>query len=119
MLSYAEIHYRPGFVPSFLFTKWPEIVCDAPTRIDPGRPIPIFIIIKDAHRYPIQLEKVVVHIMYEHGPERIAQFPYSEITINEPIWWDSINIMPEYLGIANITVSILVRKGKKTCPDKH
>ncbi|MBN1292998.1 MAG: CehA/McbA family metallohydrolase [Candidatus Latescibacteria bacterium] len=96
-----------------LFRKWPEIICDAPSRVDPGRPIPVFIIIKDAHLYPIQLEKVAIHLRYEQGFERIAQFPYGEETISEPIWWDSINIMPEFPGVMNIMVSIIVRKGRK------
>jgi len=113
VLTYAEIHYRPRFVPSLIFNRWPEIVCDAPTRVEPNRPVPVFIIIKDAHRYPVQLEMVAVHVLYEGGIERIAQFPYDGIAVNEQIWWDSINIMPEYPGEISISVNILVRKGKK------
>ena len=113
MLTYAEIHYRPSFVPSLLFKRWPEIVCDAPCRVVPGRPVPVFIIIKDAHKFPVRLEMVVVHIEYENGSQRVARFPYGGVTVNDQIWWDSINIMPEFEGTATISLNILVRKGKK------
>ncbi|MCE5250487.1 CehA/McbA family metallohydrolase [bacterium] len=112
MLTYAEIHYRPRFVPSLIFRKWPEILCDAPARIDRGRPVPVFIIIRDAHKYPVRIEMVTVHLVYESGMERVAQFPYGGITVNEQIWWDSINIMPEYQGNVSISVTVHAVRGK-------
>ena len=113
VLAYAEVHYRPRAVPSLIFSKWPEIVCDTPPRVDPDRPIPVFIIIKDAHRYPVRLEMAVVHMKYENGSERIARFPYGGIQIREPAWWDSINVMPEFTGMVVISLNLLVRNGKQ------
>ena len=50
MLTYAEIHYRPFGIPSLVYRKQPEILFDAPRRVAPGNPIPLFILIKDAEQ---------------------------------------------------------------------
>lgn len=116
MLTYAEVHYRPGFVPSLIYMRQPEIVCDAPTRVEPGRPVPVFIFIKDADRYPVQIEEVVVHAVYESGAGRVARFPYHGQIVDKPIWWDSINIVPEFSGMVRITPHVVLKKGKRRVP---
>ena len=95
--------------------KQPEIVCDAPSRIEPGRPIPVFIFIKDADRYPVEISEVVIHAIYDEGIERIARFPFGDLVIREPFWWDSINIVPEFSGLVRLmdnstTASLLLAK---------
>ena len=96
--------------------RQPEIVCDAPTRVEPERPVPVFIFIKDADRYPVQVEEVVVHAMYEGGVERVARFPYYGQIVDKPIWWDSINIVPEFSGMVKITPHVMLKKGKRRVP---
>ena len=63
MVTYAEVHYRPWFVPSLIYMKQPEIVFDAPSRVETGNPIPVFVIIKDADRFPIQINAIVIHVI--------------------------------------------------------
>ncbi|HUT62442.1 MAG TPA: CehA/McbA family metallohydrolase, partial [Anaerolineae bacterium] len=116
MFAYAEIHYRPRFMSSLIYMKKPEIVCDTPTRIDSGRPLPLFIMIKDADRYPVQLETVVVHTIYEDGVERVARFPYYGLSVSSPMWWDSINIVPEFAGIVKVIPYVFVKKEGKVIP---
>ena len=41
-LLYAEMHYRWWPLPSRYFRKEPEILADAPRRVEPGRPLPIY-----------------------------------------------------------------------------
>ncbi|MFC1485782.1 CehA/McbA family metallohydrolase [Candidatus Latescibacterota bacterium] len=113
VLSYAEIHYRPRFIPSAVFRRQPEVISDIPRRIEPESPLPVCILIKDADRFPIVLEAVIVHITYPEGRERIARFPYQNEKIVSPVWWDVINIMPEYTGTALIDVYIQVVSGKQ------
>ena len=113
MLGYAEIHYRPRFIPSLIYRSWPEIVCDAPGRVEPGQPLSVFLIIRDAHRFPVSLEVVAVHMSYENGRERVAHFPFGGIPIDRPVWWDSFNIVPECYGTVRISVHVLVKKGKR------
>lgn len=113
MLTYAEVHYRPRFVPSRLFIKEPEIVCDAPFRVERRRPVPLFVFVKDANRYPVELVEVVVHAVYENGEERVARFPFDGVVIREQFWWDSINIVPEYEGLMKLMPCVIARRGKK------
>ncbi len=103
MLGYAEIHYRPCFFPSFLNRRMPEILFDAPRRVDPGTSIPIGLIIKDAHRFPINIENVIIHMIYGDATERVARFPYTNMRIDDPLWWDLFNIIPERSGRIQIT----------------
>ncbi|MEJ2051982.1 MAG: hypothetical protein P8Y60_19490, partial [Calditrichota bacterium] len=62
ILGYAEIHYRFPFLPSLLFRKEPEIIFDLPIRTRVGKPVPLFLIIKDAHLFPIQLRSLNISI---------------------------------------------------------
>ncbi len=60
--TYVETHYRfkAGF--TFLSRKAPEILFDAPFRIDPGQPITAILIIKDADKFPIELINITAAI---------------------------------------------------------
>jgi len=49
LFLYAETHYRFPYFFSLLRKNEPEIIADAPHRIEPGSPLPILILIKDAH----------------------------------------------------------------------
>lgn len=113
MLNYAEIHYRPRFTPSLLYSRRPEILFDAPSRIDPGRPLPLFLIIKDAHRFPVKLESVNVRMVYEDGADRVAAFPYEGDIVDTMIWWDSINIIPDKSGYVTIDPYLVLRDGRR------
>lgn len=114
LLTYAEIHYRPKHfpIPGLLFRDVPEIVCDAPHRVESGRPIPIFLMIKDANRFPINLDRISVLVTYRNGKQRFAEFPYANLKIDIPIWWDSINIEPETDGIVEINPVVVYIRGK-------
>lgn len=55
MLGYAETHYSflPGL--SLIAKKIPEIVTDAPSRVDPDENIPLLLLIKDSDKYPVKI----------------------------------------------------------------
>ena len=59
LLLYAETHFRffRGF-PSLIFKRWPEILFDAPRRIDPGQDLPVLLIINDINRFPVTVNTV-------------------------------------------------------------
>ncbi len=61
-LLYAEMHYRWWPLSSRYFKKELEILADAPRRGEPGRPLPLLLLVKDAHRYPITLERVIIEV---------------------------------------------------------
>ena len=84
-LLYAEMHYRWWPLPSRYFRKEPEIVADAPYRVEPGRAVPLLLLVKDAHRYPITLERVTVEVETGQGRQALP-----EIAIGREIadhWW--------------------------------
>jgi hypothetical protein len=61
-LLYAETHYRfPGFF-SLLKKNEPEVIADAPHRLEPGQKLPLLILAKDAHRYACRITEISVEI---------------------------------------------------------
>ncbi len=59
---YAETHYRFKYFFSLLKKPEPEIIADVPHRILSGGRLPILLIIRDAHLYPVILEQAEIFI---------------------------------------------------------
>jgi hypothetical protein len=57
---YAETHYRFKYFFSLYKKSEPEIIADAPHRLDPDKQYPIMILVKDSHLYPVELLSVKV-----------------------------------------------------------
>jgi len=64
-ISYAEIHYHLKCLVPLYYKKMPEILADVPSRLitKKNKNLPILIIIKDSHLFPIELEKVTVSVI--------------------------------------------------------
>jgi hypothetical protein len=110
---YAEIHYKILKLPSRLFQRWPEIIADIPYRIEPGKKIPVLLIVKDADHYPVQLEKVWIET--RNSKDEIIKI---ELLINpifiDSSWWDqTIEIESPFEGEIWIDVFIKVKKKNK------
>lgn len=117
---YAEIHYRFKFIPSRLFYRQPEIIADAPHRIEPGQPLPILLLMKDANRFPVELQAVTASVQFDIKPTNITlhalRFTLHESpeTINSPLWWRlfPIDISAEWRGrLAKVNIEITYRCG--------
>ena len=67
---YAETHYRLPFLFNLLFKKEPEIIADLPFRITQNRKLPVLLLIKDAHRFPVKLLSVKIFIDAEQVLEK-------------------------------------------------
>ena len=94
VIMYAELHFRFKWSDSRYFRKEPEILSDLPIRIEPGNNIPILLIIKDAHIYPINLNKVNIKTYYNsfifrlinsNGMVKVAWEKYKHSTL-----WNNI-----------------------------
>lgn len=93
-LGYAEIHYRWRGVPSRLYRDHPEIVLDMPFRADPGQPVPLFLFVKDAHQYPVELVTVRIQIISPTtGQTTHAEYPLNK-TIAEKFFTHTMQISP-------------------------
>jgi len=58
--NYAEIHYKFKYLFNLYNQKEPEIIFDAPYRLNPNKDLPISLIIKDSHIYPIKITKIEI-----------------------------------------------------------
>ncbi len=68
LVGYAEIHYHLKFLYPRYFRKEPEIIADIPIRCVQARTtsLPILIIVKDAHLFPVSIKKINILITGEN-----------------------------------------------------
>ncbi len=82
---YAETHYRFRCLPlSLYYRRRPEVVFDAPHRLEPGQPLPVTLIIKDAHRFPVKLSEV--NLQARHKDSAATKQIALNLQITEPFW---------------------------------
>ncbi|HOV98070.1 MAG TPA: CehA/McbA family metallohydrolase [Bacteroidota bacterium] len=84
---YAEIHYRFKYFFSLLKKSEPEIIADAPYRIEPGVDIPLLLLIKDSHHYPCVLGNVTVKVMKQGKLIHSECVHNKEEAITQKWWW--------------------------------
>ncbi len=113
---YPELHYVFRY---FRFSRYrirqPEIVTDVPYRLDPGRQLPVLLLIKDADRFPVDLWSLRITVGNE---EKMRQ----DFEINESLsapWWHKVfhAEVPDHFRGQTIAVQteIRFRSGKKEC----
>ena len=61
-LRYAETHFKFRLPWSLLYKPWPEILADAPFQFIPGEEPTLWIVVRDAHRFPTLIEKMEIQI---------------------------------------------------------
>ena len=72
-LHYAETHFKFKLPWSLLYKPWPEILVDAPFQFVPGTEPTLWIVIRDAHRFPTLLEEMELSIKSVSDPSGISQ----------------------------------------------
>ncbi len=115
--GYAEIHFRPHGIPSRLFKKEPEIVFDLPHRCQAGENVPLFLFIKDADRYPVELLEIEVRVAAgrRNVPIKTWQTPVNQ-SVKTP-FFSHIFWLPATLFTAEgnaVTADLRYRLGQKT-----
>jgi len=116
VLFYAEIHFRIKGVPSLLYKKEPEIVFDLPYRSQVGEPVPLFLFVKDANRFPIRLEKIIIKINGKQLRQSVVITEDIHEEINTNFLIKIVALPPEHLlnpGLYSITAELRYRVGKK------
>ncbi len=116
-LLYAEMHYRWQPLPSRYFRKEPELLADAPRRVELGRAVPLLLLVKDAHRYPITLERVTVEMETGQGRQALK-----EIAVGQEIsdhWWHRTVMLKRPLPSGDVSLWVIfhynVRGKPRTC----
>lgn len=61
-LHYAETHFKFKLPWSLLYRPWPEILVDAPFQFVPGVKPTLWIVVRDAHRFPTTIESIEFEI---------------------------------------------------------
>ena len=105
-LSYAEMHYAPAPRLSLLYRPWPEILADAPHRVEPGCAIPLLLLIKDADQFPLTLQRVRVSLCYPDGLIRTHIHDFHHIAIDQRCWQHMVQVQPDedFSGVLRIAV---------------
>ena len=112
---YAETHYRFRYFFSWLKKNEPEILADAPHRIQPHSPLPVLLLIKDAHRFPINLVNVEIHISQNGQRIQTGVLDEGQRNISETIWWSVVNIsLGEISGWIDVDVRLTIKQDGKT-----
>ncbi len=107
---YAEIHFRlPGLFSRY-FKKEPEIIADVPHRLDPGQALPILILIKDAHLYPVNLLQISGYFYQNNQKFELLNERPGRLLVDEPVWSKLYftNLPEVYKGSARIDVIISI-----------
>jgi hypothetical protein len=114
LLLYAETHYRFRFFFSFLKKNEPEIIADAPHRVEPNRKLPVLILSKDADRWPCRLREVSIEVRRDEQVIQRTSHLDNPIELNTKlfshiIWLD----LSSLVGWIELDVAItLERNGK-------
>ena len=68
-LRYAETHFKFRLPWSLLYRPWPEIIFDMPFQVVPGVEPTMWIVVRDADRFPVTLESAEIEIACSEGTE--------------------------------------------------
>jgi hypothetical protein len=93
---YAEVHYRFRYFLSLLNAPEPEILADAPHRVEPGEPIPILLLVKDADRHPVTLLSADV-VLSDGVTTRQVPLIHGEVRVTQHWWWTVIDLSADGL----------------------
>jgi hypothetical protein len=85
IFGYAEIHFRFfRFQPSLLFNKQPEVYFDVPGRLEPGRDLPVFLIVNDLKRYPSEISDCSIAVTVKNQPILFEYKDLKKFEVNHP-----------------------------------
>ncbi len=102
---YAETHYTlAGF--SLIYRRWPEIVADAPYRIEPGRAIPVLLLLRHADRFPVTVESAAALLRAPDGSETVYPLIENPVAIASRSWHRVFHVRPSEGMAGDISINI-------------
>ncbi len=108
-LQYAETHFKFRLPWSPLWRPWPEVFLDAPSFCLPGRDCPIFLAVKDAHLFPIEVLSVKWRL--QNGKTNLQGEWNPGIKIEDPILFLNLPCpLPQEPGCYYLHASIRLRR---------
>jgi len=111
---YAETHYRFRLFPSWLKKNEPEVIADAPHRIEPGKDLPVFLLVKDADRYPAKISNLSITVT-QHG-NTLSELNVAEsFSPKDRYWWKVWNIpLQDVKGFLELQVRFALTANNRT-----
>ena len=114
-LLYAETHYRFRYFFSLLKKNEPEIIADAPFRLEPNQKLPILIVVKDADLYPCTLKQVSVETRQDQGARNSSQHLEQPIVVHQRFYWFLLHIdVTAYKGWIDVDVTFTIESNGRT-----
>jgi hypothetical protein len=110
---YAETHYSFKGIYSRLKKREPEIIADAPHRVEPGQAVPILLLVKDAHRFPVTIRGVAVTVRAQDGKTWRHNLPLQDLIVTKPLWWRVFPVEVQERGRLSFDVEIEYSVGGK------
>jgi hypothetical protein len=92
IFQYAETHYRFPFFFSYLKKNEPELIADAPFRLNPGERLPVFLIVNESHRYPCRIERVRITLSQDQQRFKEHDVLTAPIELHQPFWWKLVEL---------------------------
>jgi hypothetical protein len=121
LFLYAETHYRFKYFFSLYKKSEPEIIADAPHRLDPDQPYPILILIKDADRYPLDVLSIRITLYHDARREYSHTYEFApSLKIRSHFWYKVIDLhfagaLSSLYGMMHVDVEIATeRNGRIT-----
>lgn len=111
-ILYAEMHYTlHGF--SLVYRRWPEIVADVPYRLEPGFSLPVLLLLKDAHRFPVILHSVTAELVYADGTNETYTLLSKPVLVETPSWHQVFYIEKLKRNPGPVRILVRIRTSKK------
>ena len=92
IILYAETHYRFPYFGSYLRKDEPEVIADAPLRVEPGRHLPVLLLVKDAHLFPCTLLRVTASLRTADSTVSRRELFSGELPCTGQFWWKVFHI---------------------------
>ena len=110
---YTEIHSKFSPIPNILNNKLPEIIADAPQRIDRNKKLPVLILVKDSHLYPLELLSIRLSIKQEGKIIREVELLDETLSLAQRLWYRLFDIDPGTEGRVKIDILFTVKQRNK------
>ena len=120
VLGYAETHYKFRLPWSPLYRRQPELIADAPSTVAPGEPCPLFLVARDADRFPVVLRSISCDVRRfadgDSAPLVVGRTIECETALDRPFHFLEFDLgLPEEPGEYSVNVRIdwTSRSGKR------
>lgn len=108
-LQYAETHFKFKLPWSLLYRPWPEILVDAPFQFVPGSKQLLWIVVRDAHRFPVVIEGMELQIVSIQNKHEILRSIDLQVKANQQFEFIPVDLESLAPGKYQIHSKVTVR----------